>query len=424
MAGFFTDNRKTNIRVIPARTTYGGSWFANPSYETSVFQSTYSFRTNRVQDNGSLVESWQKTTQNGFTEMSSKQDTGHEFYSYTKQEHLSHEKVLARRFDTAYEGYLLPSRVGVTTGYPSFGRMSLDEIKLYGNKAIKSTSPTKPEVNLSTSAAELFREGLPSYHLKTPYLNRNGKFDSKNIGSDYLGAVFTWQPFITDVLKTIKALVSASETLTQFSRDQGRLVRRRFQFPMESETSVSEPTGGVIDYVYPDSSLYIPSGTRKFQFTQQVTTQRWFSGAFIYYINADDSLLGKIDNFMQKGNRLLGLRITPETLWELIPWSWLVDWFVCIQDALAVSTMLQNDALVLKYGYLMRHRVLTNTYTVSGAPLYGVAPGAVHQIFKVIQKERVKATPYGFGINLSALSSSQWAILGALGLTKAPNILP
>jgi len=338
--------------------------------------------------------------------------------------HLSHEKVFSRNGARAYEGYLLPSRVGVASDFPTFSRMDLNEIKLYGNKAIKNTSPTRPDVNLSTSAAELFREGLPSYHLKTPYLNRNGKFDSKNIGSDYLGAVFTWQPFISDVLKTIKSLVSASETLTQYSRDTGRLVRRRFQFPMESVTSVSEPTGGVIDYVYPDSTLYIPGGTRKYEVTQQITTQRWFSGAFVYYINAGDDLLSKIDNFMQKGNRLLGLRITPETFWELIPWSWLVDWFVCIQDALAVSSMFQTDGLVLKYGYLMRHQVLTNTYTVSGAPLYGVAPGAVHQIFKVIQKERVKATPYGFGINLSGLSSTQWAILAALGLTKAPNILP
>jgi len=168
----------------------------------------------------------------------------------------------------------------------------------------------------------------------------------------------------------------------------------------------------------------MPSSTRKFTVTTQNITDWWFSGAFVYYIGANDSLLEKLANFEQKGNRLLGLRITPETLWELIPWSWLVDWFVCIQDALAVSSMFQTDGLVLKYGYLMRHQVLRNTYAVTGTPLYGASVGAVIHSYVVEQKERMKATPYGFGINLNALTSTQWAILAALGLTKAPNILP
>lgn len=424
MSGYFTDKRSVP-RQMPGTYFLPDGRKLDASISYTDLQTTYSFRSSRAQEIAQLAESWRNTTINGFTEMSTKQDTGHPFRTFTQIENYSHEHVSSKLGSERYVGALSPVRVGVAQDYPAFSSMPIDEIKLYGNKAIKKTSPTYPEVNLSTSAAELFREGLPSYHLKTPYFNSQGKFDSKNIGSDYLGAVFTWQPFITDVLRTIKALVSASETLTQYSRDSGRLVRRRYHFKQERSTTVSEPTGGAIRYSGFPTSLYQPtSETRRFLVTSQTITSRWFSGAFIYYINAGDSLLDRLAEFEQKGNRLLGLRITPETLWELIPWSWLVDWFVCIQDALAVSTSLQTDGLVLKYGYLMRHQVLKNTYTVTGAPVYGATVGAVRHSYTVVQKERVKATPYGFGVNLSGLSSSQWAILAALGLTKAPNILP
>jgi hypothetical protein len=43
--------------------------------------------------------------------------------------------------------------------------------------------------------------------------------------------------------------------------------------------------------------------------------------------------------------------------------------------------------------------------------------------YMVDQKERVRATPYGFGLDLGSLNPRQWAILASLGLTRAPQRL-
>jgi len=149
----------------------------------------------------------------------------------------------------------------------------------------------------------------------------------------------------------------------------------------------------------------------------------WFSGAFTYYLSPGKDLLGRMVRYEQLANKLLGSRLTPEVLWELAPWSWLVDWFVDIQTALRTATLLENDGLVVRYGYLMRTTARVNTVTVDRIrfkpkTLYNIAHSK-----HLLVKERARSTPFGFGLNPNTFSARQWAILGALGLTKAPKTL-
>jgi len=140
--------------------------------------------------------------------------------------------------------------------------------------------------------------------------------------------------------------------------------------------------------------------------------------------STDDSLLGKLKEYEFLANQLLGSRITPAVLWELAPWSWLVDWIAEIQNAVTTASLLQSDNLVMRYGYLMRTTVLKRTYTVKGIDFWSYPNNTTYSAsINMIKKERVKGTPFGFGVDLSSLSGQQWAILGALSLTRAPNIL-
>jgi len=104
----------------------------------------------------------------------------------------------------------------------------------------------------------------------------------------------------------------------------------------------------------------------------------------------------------------------------------LVDWFVDVGSMLSTASLLSSDGLVLRYGYLMQHTRHTKTYRVTDGFQFnnGSRSGPVTNTLHRETKERVKATPYGFGLSLTGLSTRQWAILGALGLTKAPRILP
>jgi hypothetical protein len=161
--------------------------------------------------------------------------------------------------------------------------------------------------------------------------------------------------------------------------------------------------------------------------TQDTSLQQeiWFKGAFMYFANHSDTVSGKFEEFGRKANLVLGQNLTPETLWELAPWSWLVDWVLNVGDAMSNYTRFQNNNLVLRYGYLMRKTTAINTFTVSGLRFKAgnKDPGPVSRSFVEVTKERYKATPFGFGLDPGTFSSEQWAILAALGLSKGGKAL-
>lgn len=121
----------------------------------------------------------------------------------------------------------------------------------------------------------------------------------------------------------------------------------------------------------------------------------------------------------QRTAKVLGLELTPETLWNLAPWSWAVDWVSNAGDVVSNISDWANDGLVLKYGYMMEETSVTDVYTFDGP---SGLPGN-HQPYPVTLqrtvKKRIRATPFGFGLNWSGFSPRQLAILAALGITKS-----
>jgi hypothetical protein len=155
---------------------------------------------------------------------------------------------------------------------------------------------------------------------------------------------------------------------------------------------------------------------------EESTEKYFFSGAFSYLLTGDDSVYDKLHEYAQLANRLLGIRVDITLLWELAPWSWLADWFTNIGAFINLNNDIANDNLVVRYGYLMRTSEYTRVSTQSGLRAYSSGPApTASSFYKLVQKERVRATPYGFGFDLTTLSASQIAILASLGLTKSPG---
>jgi len=134
-----------------------------------------------------------------------------------------------------------------------------------------------------------------------------------------------------------------------------------------------------------------------------------------------------MDAFVEKANHLLGLELTPAVLWELAPWSWLIDWKLHIGRLLAVHQEFSTNSLVLRYGYLMVETTWENILSMSSydlnlngswTPTPSITANYVTQ-----RKERFRATPYGFGIDTASFSDMQWSILAALGMTRSPKKL-
>jgi hypothetical protein len=115
-----------------------------------------------------------------------------------------------------------------------------------------------------------------------------------------------------------------------------------------------------------------------------------------------------------------GVAFTPETLWNLTPWSWAADWFSNAGDVISNLSDSQRYGLIMPYGYIMVNTIQKRTYSVSGVSDYGGSgnvPGSI--TFVTESKQRGKANPFGFGVSDGDLDPGQISILAALGLSRS-----
>lgn len=431
MGSFVTSTRKVERPQLFGRTGAVGSTgttVSNAIPNTSVDpqQVTYSYRTSgSVSEEASLVSD-SKTTRNGFVTFDPAYDKGHEFWTQRQSVELAAPSTYFKWKDRNgnvlfYRGPLVAY---ADTIYPTVSRWSSSSSDMldFGSRAIHATQPLRPNASAAQFIGELF-EGLPQ--MAGAAFLKDRAHILRSAGSEYLNVEFGWLPFISDLRKMATALRRSTAILTQLSRDNGRLVRRRFAFPtkIENVAPVNLPINQMynpkygIDYSY----LRSPKPTQKYTRTE---TSVWFAGAFTYAIPTDEGLLGRMQALSAKSNVLFGTRLTPDVLWELAPWSWLIDWKLGVGNLLSNASAYSDDGLVIRYGYLMRH--IRKEVVYQAQPQETNLGWGLPLSFTTLlmdSKERMRATPYGFGVSPSSFSDTQWTILGALGMTRGPKSL-
>jgi hypothetical protein len=281
-----------------------------------------------------------------------------------------------------------------------------------GTKMIASSIPTNPVVDGSVGLAELFREGIPSMIGSSILKAKAGFF--RDLGSEYLNYEFGWKPLIQDLRDASKAIVESETILKQLVRDSGKNVRRQRHLPIEQQVDISYSNTG-----YPrgteDAAWW---ATPRATLTDKYWRSTWFSGCYTF--EYDPGNLTEISRIATQARLLYGLELNPEVLWNLAPWSWLVDWFANVGPLLNNVSAFQNDQLVLRYGYVMdRHkRDLIQGVEVNRNHPGNILPESYTEQHSCEWKSRAQATPYGFGVASSSFTLRQWAILSALGITR------
>lgn len=327
-----------------------------------------------------------------------------------------------------YQGFYVPSR----------GNLDAYAQAIWGKAA-----PTTEVFNLAAFLGEL-REGLPGI---IPALLKKKSHQLKSVGDDYLNVQFGWKPFLSDLQNAAKALAMASSAL---NAPVNPLHRRRQSQPVMVGNDYSQTkafsvgstalpkvdTGTLTGLARLDS--IIRTDYPDWQYTNSTTnlqgdvwngqalnSSMWFEGEFIYLpkIGFDDK------NFFDRLDALLAKDITPSVLWELTPWSWLLDWFLKIQDSLYANEIAFSNRILSTYAYAMERIEATHVNVVSNIrvrtdslPMYVgsyVGPKSWQAVYKTSSKRRIRANPFGFTVNpTTALNVAQMGILGALGLTK------
>lgn len=290
----------------------------------------------------------------------------------------------------------------------------------WGTSAISSVIPTKSKVDLAISAAELLREGLPSL---IGFGLLKGKIkDFRKVGDELLNIEFGIKPLISDIQGTAKAIVDAAKRLEQLERDSGRLVRRKFQFPLREESFVTRVTGATaVPKGWSNTYLWSDYSRNERITTSTYKTDRWFSGAFTYHLNLGERQRSQLYAAADNARLLLGIKLDAEVLWNLAPWSWLADWFGNVGDIATNVSHFSRDGLVMPYGYMMctssvHQRAVSNLYWSDPA-----GPRTIVDTFTFTRKQRRAANPFGFGLTDLMLDSRQTSILAALGISRVPR---
>lgn len=361
----------------------------------------------------------------------SSHDSGHPFDTRKESWDLSHPLVYIKSGNALFHGPLIPrSSSSFSSAYTSFPQTipSFNE-GVYGTRAVNATIPNKPYADMANALGELRTAGgVPSVMGTILNFASRAKF-VRSAGKEYLNAVFGWTPLVKDIERISGAVIRSEELVKQYLRDSGRNVRRHYDFPEEhsnlylkSDVVLSNAFSGLDSN---HSNLFNPSlggsGGRS-ELVVNHNRKIWFKGAYTYYLDTGNDPLANLSKYAALARKLVGARLTPEVLWELQPWSWLVDWVFNVGQILENIEAFQTDGLVMRYGYLMITDEVIATQTVYR---HGLSDrfGPVSITKKTLSKRRIRATPYGFGLNPGNFSPEQWAILVALGMTKTPTSL-
>lgn len=330
-----------------------------------------------------------------------------------------------------YDGRFTDSWISASTGINGWDNPSGDtvyslvksdsELDALGTTGWNKFKPGKPGVDWGQAVSEIIRDGAPflpgqSWGLwprKIKEMHRDVSF-GKSLGHEYLNIQWGWLLLLRDLRNLYHTWHNLDRLLAQLKRDNGKRVRRRGKISHGKTVSTYQDVHGFY-FMYPTLTSEFYSGfNNRRVIVRTDESSSSFSAGFRYWIPDIGSSYWTI----RARAALFGLRPTPSLLWEVIPWSWLYDWFSNVGDVLSNMSTNAAENLVADYAFVMAHRVLTYDVTQDMAiaqPPYNLRVRT--QLLREV-KQRRHATPYGFGLTFDGFSGRQMLILAALGLAR------
>lgn len=278
------------------------------------------------------------------------------------------------------------------------------ELLSYGPEAVAdSSTDLTGGFDTLTFLGEL-AEGLPL--VGGSLLKSKVPDGSSSFGSEFLTYQFGMKPLMSDFVKFGDTLLKHEKLLDKALRHSKKELRRKRTLYEGSTISSRSIPGSVLCTTAGTSSGY---GASKVGVATEVTdtsTKVWYSGSLQYHIPQGDELL---DN-LKRLNAIWRFAPNWDTIWQLTPFSWLVDWFFNTGHLAGNLGQVTSNNLRQKYGYIMcetRKAVTTTNFHVSNS-------------YVVTTKQRVPALPYFLGWKSDVqLNGTQLAILASLHFSRS-----
>lgn len=275
---------------------------------------------------------------------------------------------------------------------------------------------------LPTLPLQLFRRLIAADRSLQAIKQTYGK--SYQVSGEWLNWQFGWFPLVSDLQKLYKTWSNIDRLLAQIARDNGRGIRRRVVLRDSTDVAVVQQNFNTVFvncYGFPSA---LPSGTTRWEVVTTTKDKVWFAARYRYYIPD----VGESQWTRRARRALFGAYPTPNTLYQLLPWSWLIDYFGNVGDLVSNMGSRAVDNLTADYAYVMRQRettVETHMFTRWNSQFAGGSnvPAGDMRLSGVTQttitKARAVGSPYGFGLTYDGLSLYQKSILAALGISRS-----
>lgn len=305
------------------------------------------------------------------------------------------------------------------------------------NGVFKDITPNRPDGSIFVALMELLRGDIPHFIGNLQRFTsvsgrsiKDYKDAAKAVGGEYLNTVFGWAPLVRELQGIINVLI----TIDRMVYAESYRRKRVWNGPSSSsERAVTQLITGGSPKSYPghETKQLTSQGIAPFLLVAECT--EFLTLGENYHLSSRLSALArptsKTIGFAEKAEEILqrlGFVTSLAEVWELVPYSWLIDWVSNIGASIHNANVYSptTGKYTLDYAYVSTHSTRSVMHSVRSATMNNKSSDDTFvferaaSFFSSVTKSRDRATPFGFGTQLGSLSTSQFAILVALGLAK------
>lgn len=186
------------------------------------------------------------------------------------------------------------------------------------------TNPSQPYVDPGLLLQDIY--DLPKMVKDIGFYVMGGrkKPSAKMAANGYLSWNFGWAPLVGDLQKLLQFQTAVEKRKAQLLKLAKGGLHRRITVFTGKATSQNQRYA---------PAVYGPSPLVNVAYT--TTTKKWAS--VVYRPTSDTPKLDASNVDRIANDLVFGRNLSPSTIWQLMPWTWLEDWFTTFGDFLAAS---------------------------------------------------------------------------------------
>jgi hypothetical protein len=164
-------------------------------------------------------------------------------------------------------------------------------------------------------------------------------FDVRQVARGFLGEEFGYRPVVRDAVDLLTMPQRIAKRINYLLERQGKASTFR------SSKSFVEPVSDTLEFTMP---VYSPESKRR----DSTSSHREIDLRVAVNAIVEFPKLQVPELREDLYSQLIGSELTPTDIYDLIPWTWLIDWFGGMGDYVEALTSINRDTSLVNYGFI------------------------------------------------------------------------